>query len=112
MGYYTNFTIEIKDAPCSPVTRYDLDLIAVRFKEVSHQSFYVEGSSLGLDESKWYRHEEDLKRISLEYPSYLFTVYGEGEDTEDLWVKYFLNGKMQSEKAEITYKEFDASKLV
>lgn len=61
---------------------------------------------------KWYTHEQDMCKISELYPTHLFILYGFGEDKEDIWVKYFVNGKMQASKAILTYDRFDKSKLV
>jgi hypothetical protein len=61
---------------------------------------------------KWYEHTEDMRNVSKKYPNVLFTLTGNGEEPEDMWVKYFMNGKVQIEKAVITYGKFDLKKLV
>lgn len=68
------------------------------------------GNSTGNDGS-WRDYEEELKSFSKKYPTWLFTLKGEGEEAMDLWVAYFLDGKMQKEKAKITFADFDAQKL-
>jgi hypothetical protein len=60
---------------------------------------------------KWYEHDEPMRALSVEFPDRLFTLRGEGEESGDLWVKYYLNGKCQEAKAEITYAPFDEAKL-
>jgi len=64
------------------------------------------------DQCKWYEHTEDMCRLSKEYPNVLFTLTGNGEESEDMWVEYFMNGKVQVENAVITYGKFDPKKLV
>lgn len=61
---------------------------------------------------KWYEHTEDMCRVSKEYSNVLFILTGNGEEPEDMWVKYFMNGKVQVENAVITYGKFDPKKLV
>jgi hypothetical protein len=61
---------------------------------------------------KWYEHTEDMCRVSKEYSNVLFILTGNGEEPEDMWVKYFMNGKVQVERAVITYGKFDPKKLV
>jgi len=63
------------------------------------------------DETKWYEHEADMKKISKEYPDVIFELSGEGEESGDVWKKYFVNGKMQVCKAILVFDEFDKSKL-
>lgn len=63
------------------------------------------------EEVKWYDHEEDMKAFSRKFPAVLFTLNGEGEESGDVWVKYFKNGKMQASKAEIKLAAFDPAKL-
>lgn len=62
-------------------------------------------------EAKWYDHETDFKAFSKQFPNWLFTLTGEGEESGNLWKKYFLNGKVQIANAIISYDSFDANKL-
>ena len=59
----------------------------------------------------WDTHEKDLRKFSKEYEDYVFILFGQGEEMPDLWVKYFKNGKMQYEPAEIKFGDFDERKL-
>jgi len=63
------------------------------------------------DEVKWYRHRRDMLRVSSDYPDTLFTLSGEGEEAGDVWKEYYLGGKYQEAKGEISYPEFDLDKL-
>lgn len=68
--------------------------------------------SLDSDEVyKWYDNENDMLLLSKEFPDVLFKLHGEGEDNEDIWNKYFMNGKMQYCPAKIVYEPFDKNKL-
>lgn len=87
MGYYTNHTLQIigghedilrEIIDNDPDTFYGLD---------------IDGSPM--DSVKWYSHEEDMRRISKEYPDLVFKLSGEGEEAGDLWIEYHKNGKMQ-----------------
>jgi hypothetical protein len=60
---------------------------------------------------KWYDHEDELRIFSANYPKWLFTLEGKGEEAGDLWKKYFVNGKMQLANAKIVFDEFEPSKL-
>jgi hypothetical protein len=60
---------------------------------------------------KWYEHDDELKEFSKNYPNWLFTLEGKGEEAGDLWKKYFVNGKMQEAQAKIIFDEFDPAKL-
>jgi hypothetical protein len=54
-------------------------------------------------ECKWYDHEDDMRRLSNVYNDIIFILNGFGEDSEDIWRKYFYNGKCQVAEAKITY---------
>ena len=60
---------------------------------------------------KWYDHTEDMCKISEKYQNVIFSLYGNGDEDGDMWVKYFMNGKVQYEQAVITYADFDPKKL-
>jgi hypothetical protein len=122
MGYYTHFKLEVdvsnmtaipekKCANCGQVTQLAVDpLDVIRDYELS--SWGTIGEVMDMEESsKWYEHEEDMKSVSKKFPDALFTLRGEGEEAGDVWVKYFRNGKMQVEKAEIKLAGFDPKKL-
>jgi ABC-type Fe3+-hydroxamate transport system substrate-binding protein len=63
------------------------------------------------DSVKWYSHQEDMRSFSKKYPEVLFILSGEGEDPEDMWKEYHKNGLMQKVNAEITFEEFNETKL-
>jgi hypothetical protein len=47
-----------------------------------------------MDECSWYEHEEDLLKISKDYPEVVFIIDGKGEDSGDIWREFYLNGKL------------------
>lgn len=73
-------------------------------------SIEEDGTSSGTS-SKWYAHDKDLLAFSKKYPEWLFILGGEGEESGDMWVHYFLDGKIQKCPAKITFDEFDKNKL-
>lgn len=64
------------------------------------------------DRCKWYDHETELADFSKKFPDVLFVLDGEGEESGDLWRKYFRNGKFQRVDAVLTYAPFDEKLLV
>lgn len=103
MGYYTHYTLKFNSNE-SIEEHIGNHWISKYFDQS------VDGSYRS-DAIKWYEHEDDMRVLSGQFPGVLFTLEGEGEEGGDLWIKYFLNGKMQSSPAKITYEPFDASKL-
>lgn len=104
-GYFTKYTLEVKDLSNKINTWHPDDEIISNIKKISGYSTF-DGESC-----KWYDHEKDMRKVSLMHPTILLTLYGEGEESEDLWVKYFLNGKMQISVAKIIYAKFDEKEL-
>jgi hypothetical protein len=103
MGYYTDHNLEIITGE---------HWLISEFREFSDDANFAIDDDGGYYEScKWYDHEKDLREFSKKYPEAIFKLSGEGEDTRDLWVEYYKNGKMQICPAIITFDEFDESKL-
>ncbi len=102
MGYYTDFTLSLSDREEEIFKRIDEEYYT-HFLEGSGQSWEI----------KWYEHEGDFKKVSKEFPHILFTLDGEGEESGDVWRKYFMGGKMQdaNTKLTITHDDFDKDKL-
>ncbi len=82
-------------------------------REMSEDAAYaldIDGSSLQ-DMLSWYNDNDDMRALSLTYPDVVFTLHGEGEGSGDIWRKYYRNGKMQVDCAQIVFHGFDELKL-
>lgn len=125
MGYYTTYEFGTKG------NKYKVKDIASYIKEELYDKsngnkFYPFSYELDLlfleeniydfelhsDDTKWYRHDEEMLELSKQFPETVFYLYGVGEDNNDMWYKYYKNGKSQYCPAKITYDEYDKSKLV
>ena len=102
MGYYTSFALT-HDSD----TINDTDLA----QELVKLSGYSWDNELTLPGVKWYGHQEDMIKLSNMHKGTLFTLKGNGEDDDDLWVCYYKSGLSQQGKAVITFTPFDESKL-
>lgn len=129
MGYSTNYNIEIITdgdyPPCdhlySPTYRF-CPYCGIQSGKISGDE-YIEKELINFlvgdkkygnpfeDANKWYEHQADLRQFSLKYPKALFVLKGNGEENDDMWIKYFKDGKCQTVKAKIVFDEFDESKL-
>lgn len=128
MGYYTRFDMSIYDGNYNSYDiakfmseknnesdayypfEYDLGKF---LEDVDEQGESVNVLSLESDdECKWYEHEREMRDLSKEFPDIVFKLHGEGEDNEDVWDKYFVNGKMQCCPAQMLLPPFDKEKLV
>ena len=109
MGYYTIFKLSAKDSEITDDMKKELSTI---------NSYYFDNMNLidelveGWFEAKWYDYVDNMKMLSLKFPTTVFILEGDGEENDDMWVAYFMNGKVQYEKAKITYNYFDPNKLV
>ncbi|MFW6026166.1 MAG: hypothetical protein ACOCRX_07470 [Candidatus Woesearchaeota archaeon] len=60
---------------------------------------------------KWENNENDMRELSKYLPGYIFTLKIVDEETENIWIKYFKDGKMQASKARIEFDPYDENKL-
>lgn len=63
------------------------------------------------NEYTWSKQDEHMCKFSLQYPDIMFSISGEGQQTNDTWITYYKNGKMQHCPAIVTYDDYDESKL-
>ncbi len=103
MGYYTNYMLKTTEG-------YE-HLIDVLRGQSDGARFALQPDGHPCDMIKWYDHESDLAFISKQYPEVLFTLSGDGEESGDIWKKYFKGGKKQVARAQIVIDEFDETKL-
>lgn len=99
MGYYTEYEIEAVGSDFGE----GLTPEGIVTRHIGYSPFE--------DRCKWYDHDSVMKSISKQYPDALFKLTGNGEESPDLWVKYYQNGKVHAIRATITYAPFDPSKL-
>ena len=119
MGYYTTYELSIEGKGENWVHGVDESGKTVRVnigydheaieREIVEQSGY---SSLFDGEAiKWYDHDSEMRTVSAKYPDLLFTLVGVGEESGDMWCKYYQAGKCQHELARIEYGKFDPALL-
>ena len=106
MGCYTAYTLRAPgnlemEAGIIEAFRADCEDAAYALNENGNPKEY----------SKWYEHEEDMKKLSRKYPDVLLLLEGSGEGPCDRWKKYFLGGKVQVCLPSITFEPFDMNKL-
>lgn len=114
MGYYTRYSLSI-------VGQEDEDISAHK-EAITKISEYDEAPYLLLqteedwdnlfdDKIKWYDSDGDMQEYSKRHPELVFKLSGEGEESGDVWVRYFHNGKMQKSQAKIVTEDYDPTKL-
>lgn len=86
-------------------TSYYLEVAADNAEDIIEDAEKTFDCDLRGDVAKWYDYEEDMVNFSKKYPGILFTLRGNGEKWDDIWIAYFLDGKSQVEHAKITFKE-------
>lgn len=134
MGYYTKFNISIQGKPLNDKELANIEKLTEEANKLSGELKKIalkgiedaKGKILDNPEEiiaqqigynpfqnrcKWYEVVEDMRIVSEKYPQTLFILEGEGDQSGDIWKKYFLNGKMQKADAKITFDEFDENKL-
>lgn len=111
MGYYSYYELEV-EGPKEQLEKLTKLLNNegdwhFPYYEV-HRAYFEEHR----DSTKWYEYQDDLKRLSLEFPNLLFTLKRSGEETGDLEMSYYKGGKMQVCPAKITFDKYSPSKMV
>lgn len=108
MGYYTSYSITIKNVDEFPENVYH-DILKV--STYGEDDVMLSHSSIDTAPIKWYDAIEDMIEISKKYPSYIFEIYGDGEESDDYWKQYIQNGKTQNANLRFIWDEFDENKL-
>lgn len=110
MGYYTDYDLDISPHGRDVFSNEEIDELE---REIDLLNVFESGHTVGgyYCNAKWYDHDEDMMRLSGRFPDILFSLHGNGENQEDMWDAYYLNGRMQYCGAKITYPPFDESQL-
>ena len=100
MGYYTHYTLSVLD---EKIGGWDME----PYVTLLDLGYGLQPNGKPTQGCTWYDHNKDMKRLSKQFPEVVFVLSGEGEETGDLWKKYYKNGLMQECRAIITYDEYD-----
>lgn len=100
MGYFTAYNLVVKDKTIGSIIVPKNLIEELEAKYDVCGVFKADGTFE--NHSKWYDCEKDMTNFSLLYPNFLFELNGVGEDREDIWTAWFLNGKRHREMAIIT----------
>ena len=105
MGYYTDFEIYFYDKNGKSIKKKQYeDIITNLKKEFDFLEEMDEESNGFYINAKWYRFEEDLEKFSKKYcPDILIEIKGQGEEPDDKWKHYIINGKHLHAEAVFTY---------
>lgn len=109
MWYYTQHSLIIRDKD-----NQEPDYQSEEYKELlsKHEKQLVDTTEACFDDTtKWYDREEQMLEYSKKYPELLFVIYWDWEESDDDWIEYYLDWKVQHEDAEVTYWEFNINKL-
>lgn len=108
MGYITKFNLKVfdKDWKEDKTIVFKDEFLEKNMGSVSNPISAIRGL-----EAKWYVYHLEMISLSREYSDYLFQLNGVGEDDEDFWVAYYLNGKSQTERGIVFYPPYDKDKL-
>ncbi len=119
MGYYTDYTLSVsrlekgEDGSIKMMDDIPPDLEDQIEGEIIKLDIFEDGSirDAYYSHTTWYDHEQDIRLLSAKFPNMVFWLSGQGDDREDIWDKYFIDGKMQACYAKIVYGEFDPAEL-
>jgi hypothetical protein len=103
MGYYTRHELHVFETE-EPVEKFEHEISEIAYGKNTEYSLFDE-------ETKWYDHDEHMKKISEKYPEVLFELTGYGEEQLDIWRTYYKNGKSQPVDVTITFGAFNEAEL-
>ena len=100
MDYYTSYTLDVKgvnpeDMSALYAALSGAALIGYVFNEAPWVDSHGVIEYYSDDATKWYDHDDDIKRISALFPNAVFKLHGEGDDCGDIWDTYYYNGVME-----------------
>lgn len=112
MGYYTKYNLEVEHIIGEPTFVDSYGVIESLRNENEEAAYALEEDGECSDSCKWYDHEHDLKEFSKTWPEFLFKLEGEGEDSGDVWKKYFKDGRVYIVQGKIVFDEPDMDYLL
>lgn len=106
MGYYTDYEVLVEGVESDEQLTEIVDCL-------NTITTYDWDESLEQYGVKWYDFNTDMLAVSEQFPDFIFTLSGDGEESGDIWRFYYKDGKVQKDAArvEVIYEPFDEAKL-
>ncbi len=103
MGYTTYYKLGVENG-----TQEQADALLEELCESDEDIAWAFGDS---GTTGWDSMDDDMKAFSLKHPGVVIWVRWDGDETDDMGYAYYKDGKMQSCPVQISYDEYDESKL-
>lgn len=112
MGYYTNFRLTLIDTKTGDEIRPESTVyeeVKKTFlkvfgeKESNDCSYFDELADGGVFSWRWYEHHTDMKKMAEAFPNIHFSLEGQGEDPEEIWIKDYWGKKFCVRRATIVF---------
>lgn len=111
MGYYSYFNLDASPFDGkTPLTDTCYEEIAAEIEKMNVLQDQISESEWSAY-VKWYDYEADMVLLSTKFPEVLFTLSGEGDSSEDMWIEHYNNGCVQRREAQIIYPDYDKDKF-
>ena len=103
MGYYTTYILEVDMDTVDLDQKRSLEGDIKSISDYYPFHRYQIGYTLETDPIKWYSHNTDMLKLSSKYPLVEFILEGYGEERDDVWRKYYKNGKVKRIEPQIIW---------
>lgn len=91
MGYLTKYDLEVRGEWIPSEEEIVEQLGYINPDYFNWNVHYID--DLFWEEMKWYDHDEDMLELSRRFPNgTVFTLYGKGEEDDDIWKTEYCNG--------------------
>lgn len=106
MGYYTRYAVKISGADDENQTMQILEALELHREHRKDFSADCTEVEVLTEPQKWYTWERECIYVSRVYPKITIDVYGEGEESGDIWKARVRNGESEYVKAKIVFDPF------
>ena len=100
MGYYTYYDLQVLNEDkfsAEEISKASHRLAEIMGENKPFSDEYNDFSWISYDSMKWYDNKEHMLQLAKEFPNMLFKLYGDGEDSDDMWIDYYQGNRYHSQ---------------
>ena len=100
MGYYTYFDLQVlneDEFSQEEIAKASHRLAEIMGEDNANNPRFDNFEWISYDSMKWYESAENMRQLAKEFPKMLFRLYGNGEDSEDMWIDYYQGDRYHSQ---------------